>query len=300
MRLRFPLQNNKSYRGDLTAEQNMPDDIPIGDLALGPFRNKEEIYEYTNQQTSRKFLYHRQSDVGNPSLCLTSFIGGSFYGLSNAQKRLYLTKKAADIDREDDEFIEHGIMSSIDQIIYTDNEFQQHRSKLAFEFDLKSADFLSNWKSEFTTSAKYIVRKVSQAKNKDVICHLLIRPPQRCKDGRWKYGMHLIFENLVVSMRKGSELSKTFRKKIPYIDSVYDGDTARLRPAYARKLIRSDLKECGCFLPPDICACLSCYLSTYYNYYESIECAPGDLPTSKEITFKSTCSMLMATTIWVL
>jgi hypothetical protein len=197
---------------------------PICDFRLGPFFDMAEIHSYTKKQTSRSDLYHKQSDVGAPPLCMTDFAGGKYYDMTIAEKRSYLKKKANDVDRE---------------FVYTDNEFSRGRSKLVFEFDLKSDTVVEDWKEQFITSATYVAQKVASARRRQVTCHLLTRPPTQTKQGQWKYGMHLIFEDVITSVKKGHELSGKFKTKIPYIDSVYDGEYARLRPAYARKVERN-------------------------------------------------------------
>ena len=254
-------------------------------LKLGPFRDMKELYKFTNKQTSRKFMYHFQSDVGNPALCLTLFSGGSFYGLSDAAKKQYLRKKASDIDNS---------------ILYTDNEFAAGRSKLCFEFDMKSVEQVVDWNQQFIASASYIAQKLAAAKQQQsVTCHLLTRPPKKCnKSGEWKYGMHLVFADVITSVQKGHKLSAKFKQKIAYIDSCYDGDNARLRPAYARKVERTG-RKCVCNMPSDLCACLSVYLSSAYCYDRSIS-ATAKASEVHVIVFKSTYRELLATTIWPL
>jgi len=253
-------------------------------LKLGPFKDMKELYKFTNKQTSRKLMYHFQSNVGNPDLCLTLFSGGSFYGLSTTQKKAYLRKKATDVDND---------------ILYTDNEFAAGRSKLCFEFDLKSVEQLADWKQQFIASASYIAQKLATAKHQSVTCHLLTRPPKQCnKSGEWKYGMHVVFGDVITSVQKGHKLSAKFKHKIAYIDSCYDGDNARLRPAYGRKVERTG-RKCVCNMPCDLCACLSVYLSSAYCYDRSI-IATAQAAEVDVIEFKSTYQELLATTIWPL
>jgi hypothetical protein len=253
--------DDKPRRPDVVLE-------PIFDVRLGPFLDMKEIHSYTKKHTTRSDLYHQQSDVGNPPLCLTLFSGGKYLGMSIAQKRSYLKKKANDIDRE---------------FIYTDNEFSKGRSKLAFEFDLKSDVIVENWKEQFTISATYIAEKIAAAKGQQVTCHLLTRPPTQTKQGQWKYGMHLIFEDVITSVEKGHQLSRRFQTKIPYIDSVYDGEYARLRPAYARKVERGKN---------------SIYLSTAYTYETTVRALDGVQTEVVSVVFYDTYSELLATSIW--
>jgi hypothetical protein len=253
---------------------------------IGPFNDMKELYSFTNKQTSRRFLYHFQSNVGNPPLCLTLFSGGSFYGLSIAQKKAYLRKKATDID--------NGIM-------YTDNEFATDRSKLCFEFDLKSVEQVADWTQPFISSARYIALKIAEAQQKNVLCHLLIRPPkQSSNSGEWKYGMHVVFENVITSVQKGHKLSTKIKTKIAYVDSCYHGDIARLRPAHARKLDQRPFK-CACtrLVPADLCPCKSVSLSTAYCYQTSIIATPDSKLHEMVITFESTYDALRATSIWL-
>jgi hypothetical protein len=257
----------------------------LSTLVLGPFQNMLELYQYTNLQTSRKFLHHFQSNVGNPELCLTFFSGGSYYGLSTAQKKQYLRKKALDIDND---------------IIYTDNEFSENRSRLCFEFDMKTINPVADWMDQFVESAIHIAKKIAISKQQKVTCHLLVRPVQKCKNDELKYGMHIVFSDVITTVSHGHKLSGKFKKKINYIDSCYDGNSARLRPMYSRKVNRAGLKKCHCNSPPDICACLSVNLSTSYDYSSSlIVTASGDV-TTQVMEFKSTYSKLLSTSIWIL
>ena len=258
--------------------------VAIETLQLGPFQSMDELYKFTNKQSSRKFLFHFQSNVGNPPLCLTLFSGGSFYGLSDAAKKQYLRKKATDIDNG---------------IIYTDNEFAANRSKLCFEFDLKCVEEVADWKKQFIASACYIAQKIAAAKQQSVSCHLLTRQPKQCiKSGKWKYGMHVVFGDVITSVQKGQKLSTKFKKKIACVDSCYSGNNARLRPAYARKVERTG-RKCTCKMPSDLCACVGVYLSTAYCYDRSIS-ATAETSKVHVIEFKSTYRELLATTIWPL
>jgi hypothetical protein len=93
--------------------------------------------------------------------------------------------------------------------------------------------------------------------------------------------MHLIFPTIIVTTQQGHKFTKKFAKRIPYLDSVYDGDIARLRPAFARKIDRGK----GTLT-----------LSHYYDYKKSIKCKNGQVKSYSH-AFSDTYRMLMQTAI---
>ena len=65
---------------------------------------------------------------------------------------------------------------------------------------------------------------------KDTICHVLTRYPyQRKKDQVWKYGMHLIFQEAVVSVDEGRQFTEACKQLFPddeesYVDGIYQAN----------------------------------------------------------------------------
>jgi hypothetical protein len=159
---------------------------------------------------------------------MTLFSGGKFYGMTLHDRSVYNKKKAADVDKG---------------IVYTDNEFAPRHCRLAFEMDLKSKvgeGFNESWLEDMINHAGYITKQMGR-KYWKATAHLLTRPPYQTEKGIWKYGMHIIFPYIIVTWQQGDKMTRNLKRKISYLDSVYEGgDIARLRPAFSRKVERSN------------------------------------------------------------
>jgi hypothetical protein len=193
-------------------------------------KTMEDVWKHTNQQTSRWML--RDFNDDSMPLSMTSFTGGSWYGMTPANRLACLKLKSNDIDNN---------------IPYFDNEFVQGECRLALEFDLKSMTEVAGWRKKFKADSKRVCSLAAMIfDGKDTICHVLTRYPyQRKKDQVWKYGMHLIFQEAVVSVDEGRQFTDACTQLFPdddegYVDGIYQANgTARLRPAFARKFDRA-------------------------------------------------------------
>jgi hypothetical protein len=196
----------------------------------------KDLWKKVNKQTSRSMLDpFKQGD----NLCMTLFSGGKYYDMSTKDWDRYFVKKARDVD--------NGIP-------YFDNQFVSTGAcRLALEFDLKTKCQLENWQDTFAEHSK-LVCQLARAwfDGDDCEAHTLVRKPYQksigaCTDGDWKYGMHLIFENIVVDVDEGENFTDACKDLFPdhddgYVDNVYTRGVARLRPAYGRKIDRHGRK----------------------------------------------------------
>jgi hypothetical protein len=176
------------------------------------------------------------------NLCMTLFSGGKYFDMSAKDWDRYFVKKARDVD--------NGIP-------YFDNQFVSTGScRLALEFDLKLKCKKEDWCESFVEHAK-LVCALARAwfdDNNDCEAHLLVRTPYQkpssgwANNGDWKYGIHLIFENIRVDVDEGECFTDACKELFPehddgYVDSVYNQGVARLRPAFGRKIDRLGKKK---------------------------------------------------------
>ncbi len=231
---------------------------------IGPFDDMKSIWALTNEQSSRRFLMQFNED--DKPLSMTLFSGGSFYGMTFEDRFKYMRMKANDVDAS---------------IVYTDNEFAHGDVRLAFELDLKSVEFMDDWYQNMMDDTAKMITILAKKYGRDARCHCLTRPPYQTKDGTWKYGMHIICPSIIVTTKKGAKITRKFKQVIPHIDSVYDGDVARLRPAFSRKIDRCKKQLT---------------LSYYYDYKASIKFKRGK--THQYVhAFRDTVQMLLQTAL---
>jgi len=191
-------------------------------------------------------------------LSMTTFFPARCYrGMKRHDRLAYMRSKARDIDNG---------------AAFFDNEFvASGKCRLAFELDLtEGPGFNKSWEQRFVTDAAMLTRFVQQIfpKNKSVFARCLGRRPavvegsananiaearkkkiskiemDKLRSGPrdWKYGLHIVFPEVIVSLKKGKLISdfavKSLFKERPsgYLDPVFVGTQARMRPAYARKV----------------------------------------------------------------
>lgn len=177
--------------------------------------------ETINQQRGRKFL-DKKFKVGE-EVVLTSFVGGKWYDMTRNHLIAYWKIKAKDLEKK---------------IPYFENELVPagRTSRLALELDLKSETPVKDWQVKFDKTAMKIVKLASKCfEASSCKAHVLTRPPYQDAKKRWKYGLHLVFERIIVTNDEGERFTAIAEKLSPYVDGIYRNGVARLRPAFSRK-----------------------------------------------------------------
>jgi hypothetical protein len=249
------INDENVHIGGVCAHIPPPPPPPPGPLQLAikasfdaEIRDKN-LWTLVEKQSSRRFLSKFDRQSSKKELSMTTFFPKKCYrGMKDGDKLAYMRMKARDVARD---------------IPYFDNQFAVGSCRLAFELDLKERGYDRNWEQSFVYDSSKLVRMVQKIfpDKKGIIARCLARPPQRMPMGWWKYGLHIVFPTVIVSIEEGIKISEMAKTKFPqegYVDSVFVGQYARMRPAYARKVQEQDkdVKQ---------------YAKSYYRYVYSTD-----------------------------
>lgn len=212
----------------------------------------QQIWSSAKKQSSINFLSVFENRPKSNPVSITTFTGKTYRAMTYHDRLKYLKMKARDVERN---------------IPYYDNEVATGTScRLVLELDWRTKQYRPDWSRSFTKHARRIARlakKVFQSEH--VFAHCLSRPSALCEKHRvFKYGLHIIFPDIVVDMSVGKWFSDLCKQLFPdrepgYVDGVYGEQMARLRPIYSRKIVRDKLH-------PELS-----HASSYYDYACSVD-----------------------------